>query len=140
MKKILSTTLLSCSLLAFTTSYANAQESNSIKPESLESSNIPIINDNADVEQFLQNNAQSLVNQSSKEKKETINKSAYKQYCVIDKQKDITGVTHYHLKPKINNITEEGSTIKVHVNNKGKVTLINGSVDKPNIKAESETN
>jgi len=139
MKKILSTTLLSCSLLAFTTSYANAQESNSIKPESLESSNIPIINDNADVEQFLQNNAQSLVNQSSKEKKETINKSAYKQYSVIDKQKDKTGVTHYELKPKINNITAEGSTIKVHVNKKGKVTLINGSVDKPNIKAENET-
>ncbi|EJX17636.1 zinc metalloprotease [Staphylococcus sp. OJ82] len=138
MKKVLSTTLLSCSLLAFTTSYAHAQESNSIKPESLESSNTPTINNNADVEQFLQNNAQSLVNQSSKTKQETINKEAFKQYNVIDKQQDKTGVTHYALKPKVNDVTSEGTTIKVHVNNKGNITLINGNVDKPYIKVENE--
>src|SRR5699024_7149594 len=46
---------------------------------------------------------------------------------------DSTGVKHYELKPKINHILANDSTIKVHVNSDGNVSLINGHIHRQHI-------
>lgn len=140
MKKIFSTTLLASSILAITSGNVHAEESNSIQPESFKKADNSTIQNETDVKQYLNQHAQDLVKDSSKTKTEAFNKNAFKQYEVANKNTDKTGVTHYTLKAKINDITSSDSTLKVHVNKKGDVKLINGSIDKPyiNVKNSNE--
>ncbi|TGP40341.1 aureolysin, partial [bacterium M00.F.Ca.ET.229.01.1.1] len=86
------------------------------------------ISNKIDVENYLQNNATSMLNNNDKTKTKSINKNAFKQYKVINSNTDSTGVSHYKKKKKINNVLADDSTIKVHVNRDGKVSLINGHI------------
>lgn len=132
MKKVVTNALLSATFFAAFSTQSNAKEINSIVPENLESSTETKISNKIDVEHFLQNNATSVLN-TNKTKTESINKNAFKQYKVINSSVDSTGVTHYELKPKINHILANDSTIKVHVNSDGNVSLINGHIHRQHI-------
>ncbi|MFQ3902322.1 M4 family metallopeptidase [Staphylococcus sp. 50Mo3-1] len=140
MRKIFSTTLLASSILAITSGNVHAEESNSVQPESFKKTDNSTIQNETDVKQYLNQHAQDLVKDTSKTKNEAFNKNAFKQYEVAKKNTDKTGVTHYTLKAKINDVTSSDSTLKVHVNKNGDVKLINGSIDKPyiNLKNSNE--
>lgn len=56
-------------------------------------------------------------------------KNHYKDYAVIDTQKDNKGFTHYTLQPKVGHTYAPDKEVKVHANSKGKVVLINGDTD-----------
>lgn len=132
MKKVVTNALLSATFFAAFSTQSNAKEINSILPENLETSTETKISNKIDVEHFLQNNATSVLN-TNKTKTESINKNAFKQYKVINSSVDSTGVKHYELKPKINHILANDSTIKVHVNSDGNVSLINGHIHRQHI-------
>ncbi|MFH4908784.1 M4 family metallopeptidase [Staphylococcus cohnii] len=140
MKKVVTNTLLSATFFAAISTQSNAKELNSIIPERLESSTETEISNKIDVENYLQNNATSMLNNNNKTKTESINKNAFKQYKVINSNTDSTGVSHYELKPKINNVLADDSTIKVHVNRDGKVSLINGHIHRQHIDVKNKVN
>lgn len=140
MKKAITSTLLSATLFTSTSAFSFAKETNSVVPEQLESSDSTHISNHTDVENYLQNNASSIINRNQKTKNESISKNAFKQYKVINKNVDTTGASHYELKPKINNILANDSTIKVHVNQQGNVSLINGHIHRQHIDIKNEAN
>lgn len=138
MKKLITTTLVTCSLISVTSLQAHAQENNSIKPESLKKPINTKVHNNQDVKAYLQNNVSKIIKESKESGNANVQDNAFEQYEITDKQQDATGITHYTLKPKVNGITAEDSALKVHVNKQGDVTLINGSIDKPTVKVDNE--
>lgn len=142
MKKFLSLSLVSFSAVALLTNNSvhaeSLNKSNSLKGQQLqkEAGQKPITS-NSDVEQLLQNNAKQLIDHSSKKHKEAQVKNPFAQYKVINQQQDKNGTTHYSLKPKVDGVTVDDSTIKVHIDNKNNVSLINGSIDKPHITTQN---
>ncbi|WP_436860681.1 M4 family metallopeptidase [Staphylococcus caeli] len=140
MKKVLTTTLATCALISLSSFEVQAEEkNNSIKPESLKQPIKTKINNDNDVKAYLQKNAGKLVSHIKESKSITNEDQAFKQYEITDKKQDTTGITHYTLKPKVNGVIAEDSAVKVHVNESGNVTLINGDIDKPNIEVNNQT-
>lgn len=53
----------------------------------------------------------------------------YDQYEVVDVEKDDLNYTHYTLKPKADNAYAANKVVKVHVDDKQKVVLVNGDLN-----------
>lgn len=56
-------------------------------------------------------------------------KAMFHKYSVYNQTTDELGFTHYTLVPKVKGKVIDDSEIKVHVNPKGKVVMINGATD-----------
>lgn len=142
MKKFISLSLVSFSAVALLSNNSihaeSLTKSNSLKGQQLQKEvGQKAISNSNDVEQLLQNNAQQIIEHSSKKHKEAQVKNPFAQYKVINQQQDKNGTTHYSLKPKVDGVTVEDSTIKVHIDKNNNVSLINGSIDKPHITADN---
>lgn len=142
MKKFISLSLVSFSAVALLSNNSihaeSLTKSNSLKGQQLQKEvGQKAISNSSDVEQLLQNNAQQIIEHSSKKHKEAQVKNPFAQYKVINQQQDKNGTTHYSLKPKVDGVTVEDSTIKVHIDKNNNVSLINGSIDKPHITADN---
>ncbi|MBF7029113.1 M4 family metallopeptidase [Staphylococcus kloosii] len=134
MKKFWTCTIATCTLLAFSTNFANAAEqsqTNSVTAESLTSIKKQPVNSDTSAEHLLQNNATKILEKSTPNAQQPKLPEAFNQYTVINRKEDNTGGTHYELQPKIHNVVASDSVIKVHVDKNDKTTLVNGTLNKP---------
>lgn len=65
-------------------------------------------------------------------------KNYNKYYSIEKEQKDDMGYTHYTLYPKVKNHIAKDREVKVHVDPKGKVVMVNGEVKAPEVKPKND--
>lgn len=64
-------------------------------------------------------------------------KNYTKYYSIEKEQKDNMGFTHYTLYPKVDKHIAKDREVKVHVNPKGKVVMVNGELKAPEVKPKN---
>ncbi|ULG72412.1 M4 family metallopeptidase [Macrococcus brunensis] len=64
----------------------------------------------------------------------------YRNYEVVSSEKDAAGFTHYTLQPKAKGYFATDKEIKVHVNSRGQIVLINGETDSKLIAPSNDIN
>lgn len=121
-KKIISTTL---STAIASTLLANGVYADSIDKKSLDTTNI--ISSKIEAKKLLSN----LPGNYAIEKN-------YNQFTIKSVERDTKGFKHYTLVPKVNGVEAINRDVKIHVDKNGKVVLVNGELNKGEVKATNQ--